>query len=73
MKAPDLIFDANRRYTGDVYETRGSPFNERFTAELRVRRVGGATLRFGTEPDGPATLSYSIDGVTVTKTIFRVP
>ena len=73
MKAPDLIFDADRLYTGDVYETRGSPFAERFSAEFRVRRVGGATLRFGTGPDGPARLNYSIDGVSVSKTILRVP
>jgi hypothetical protein len=73
MKAPDLIFDAERPYEGEVYETRGHYYGFRSYEPYQSRLVGHITVQFGTSAFGPASLRYSIDGVQVSKTIYRVP
>jgi hypothetical protein len=73
MKAPDFVFDADRLYEGEVYETRGHPYVEVTKGSTQVRQVGRASVRFGTTADSAASLRYSIDGVEVSKTISRVP
>jgi hypothetical protein len=58
-------------FQGDVYETRGQRFATGRSGSDSVRRVGGASLHFSETPGEPATLSYTIDGVQVNKTIVR--
>ena len=57
-------------YAGDVFETRGTyyglPFNP---SQTSTRRVGTAT--FNTSNGSSATLTYSIDGVVVQRSIER--
>lgn len=66
----NLVKDASGAFTGPVYLTTGtyygSPWNP---ADVTAASVGTATFT----PAGPAdgTLVYSINGVTVTKTITR--
>jgi hypothetical protein len=57
-------------FTGSLYRTTGPAFFGAFDpAAVSVQTVGNATLRF-TSPTA-ATLSYSVDGATVTKAITR--
>jgi hypothetical protein len=57
-------------YTGDVYETQGPRFGAAFNpSDVTKRKVGTATFT-GSTPYA-ATLQYSIDGQTVTKSIER--
>lgn len=66
----NLVKDASGAFTGPVYLTTGTyyglPWNP---ADVTAASVGNATFT----PTGPAdgTLVYSINGVTVTKTITR--
>ena len=62
---PDRIFE------GDVFETRGYPRGLGRAGSSQVRQVGRASLHFGAGPSDPASLSYSIDGVQVSKTIVQ--
>jgi hypothetical protein len=64
--------DPGRLFEGEVYETRGRPYGQVALEDHRACRVGNASVKFGTEANGPATLQYSIDGVRVTKTIYRI-
>jgi hypothetical protein len=74
MKAPDLVYDFDRPYEGEVYATRGHFFGFNTLDPYSARQVGRASVRFLSEDSqGPAELRYSIDGVQVTKTIYRVP
>jgi hypothetical protein len=64
-----------RIFTGDMYATTGphfavEPFN---AAQVATRKVGTATFDFAPPgaPAGSATFSYTINGVTQTKTITR--
>jgi hypothetical protein len=59
-------------FSGDLYRTRGSPFNATPVIPLSpsdITRVGTMTLRFADGENG--TLDYSIDGVSVHKSITR--
>lgn len=57
-------------FTGELYSTTGPAFAGAFNpAGVAVRTVGGASLSFATP--GAATLTYSVDGVTVNKSITR--
>jgi hypothetical protein len=61
---PDNVF------TGSLYRTVGSPATAPFDpSKYSPTQVGNASLRF-TSP-GTATLTYTIDGASVTKTITR--
>jgi hypothetical protein len=64
--------DPGRLFEGDVYETRGRPYGQATLEDYRARRVGSASVKFGTAAEGPATLEYTIDGVRVSKTIMRI-
>lgn len=64
--------DPGRLFEGQVYETRGHPYGEWTQETYKARQVGTASVKFGTTPEGPATLQYSIDGVRVTKSIMRI-
>ena len=73
--APEPTYDViyERSFEGEVFETRGHPWGRITTDLVTARRVGSASLRYGaTQADG-ASLRYSIDGVEVSKTIFRLP
>ena len=69
------LFDTSygRFFQGDVYETRGHPYGMVTTELVSARRVGSASLRYGATQEEGAQLSYSIDGVQVSKTIYRLP
>ena len=57
-------------FTGDVFETRGPTFSAPFNpAAVTNRKVGTAT--FTASSGTSATLQYSVDGTSVTKTIER--
>ena len=57
-------------FSGDAYETHGPSFGQPFDSALVTnRKVGTAT--FNATQGNAATLTYSIDGVTVTKSIQR--
>lgn len=62
---PDRIFE------GDVFETRGFLPGSGYAGATAIRRVGAASVHFAAVPGEPATISYSIDGVHVSKTIAR--
>jgi hypothetical protein len=57
-------------YTGDLYETNGPPFGGPFDPmTVTYRKVGTAKW---SSPDGlNVTLTYSIDGVAISKTLTR--
>jgi len=57
-------------FSGDVYETRGPQFSQPFNPSLvSARKVGVAS--FTATAGNAATLVYTIDGVSVTKSIQR--
>jgi len=62
----------NRLFEGEVFETRGHPWGVVTTEQYSARRVGSASLRYGATAADGASLRYSIDGVEVSKTIFRL-
>jgi hypothetical protein len=64
--------DPGRLFEGEVYETRGHFYGRVSVEPHQMRRVGNASVKFSPELDGPAALSYSIDGVRVSKTIRRI-
>jgi len=58
-------------FTGALFETNGPFYGSAFNpANVFVRQVGSATLTFVTADLG--SLSYSVDGVAVSKTITRL-
>lgn len=72
LVAPDMQRGAGPAdtYEGALYSTAGPPFTGAFDpAAVSQRVVGQATLRFGSSSSGE--LSYSVDGVTVAKSITR--
>ena len=70
--AYDITYE--RLFEGDVFETRGGHTWGLITTErVSVRRVGSASLRYGATQGDGAALRYSIDGVEVSKTIYRLP
>ena len=59
-------------YTGPLYVTAGPSYTKSFDPnQVQVRQVGSATLRFTTSNAG--TFTYSIDGVSGTKSMQRQP
>lgn len=72
-KAPDYNLTPDRLFEGEVFETRGHPWGRVSVEPFQARQVGRASLRFGATAQDGALLRYSIDGVQVSKTIFRVP
>ena len=59
-------------FTGDLYQTAGPPYNTQFNpANVTVTRVGTGTLSFTSANAG--TWTYSINGVTGTKSLSRQP
>jgi len=60
-----------RFFEGEVFETRGHPWGLVTTQQYSARRVGSASLTYGATAADAASLRYSIDGVEVSKTVFR--
>ncbi len=59
------------RYSGTWYQTTGPYFGGAFNSSaVGIRQVGTASLAFDTVSTG--TLTYSVDGVSVTKKIARL-
>jgi len=57
-------------YAGDLYQTNGPYFGGPFDpTAVTIRKVGIATFTLGTV--GTGTLTYSVDGVSVTKQVER--
>ena len=67
--ASNLTRDAQGRFTGTLYRTAGPAFSSATWSGASVAAVGTMTLAFANANLG--TLTYSIDGVAVTKTIVR--
>lgn len=69
---PGGTWNSSTIFQGTLYRVSGPPFNQPFDpAQTVVRQVGIATLTFTSA--GTATLVYSVDGVSVIKTIVRQP
>ena len=67
-RAPDL--HGSHNYTGDLYETSGPPFGGPFDpTTVTYRKVG--TVSFVSGDDYTATLTYTVDGVFISKTYTR--
>lgn len=69
-----LVMSAGARqpdgsYMGDLYRTGGPAFNAQPWSPISVTRVGSMRLRFSNGEN--ATLEYSVDGASVTKSITR--
>ena len=56
-------------YTGDLYRTKGTAFSSNIWTPITTTKSGTMSLRFIDGKSG--ILSYTVDGVTVTKNIFR--
>ncbi len=57
-------------YSGPLFEETGPPFSGPFDpSKVRSRQVG--TMTFDVRDAGTATLAYTVDGVTVNKTVRR--
>jgi len=69
---PQGTWTDSMTYSGDLYAAAGPSFaNPTFNAsQVKRRAVGTATLRFSSS--GSGTWSYSVDGVSGTKTIERL-
>ena len=69
---PQGTWTDSMTYTGDLYAAAGPSFaTPTFNAsQVKRRSVGTATLRFSSS--GTGTWSYSVDGVSGTKTIERL-
>ena len=60
------------RYTGTVYKTTGPFFGSSFDpSRVTVAPAGNATLSF--TGYATANFSYTVDGITGTKAITRLP
>ena len=72
MSDGELSAGNNATYTGDLFATTGPAFNANpFTpiGPANVRKVG--TMTFAFTDGNAATMTYSVDGVSVTKQIQR--
>ena len=67
---PGGAWTSSATFTGNLYRVTGSPGGQAFKAG-DVTQVGTATLLFNGA--NAATLTYSVDGVQVTKSIVRQP
>jgi hypothetical protein len=61
--APDI-------FSGTLYQTTGPAFNTTWSGSAAVNQVGTMTLNFNAN-GVQATLTYSVNGTTVTKTVVR--
>ncbi len=69
---PNGSWTSPTTYTGPLYVTSGPGYTKSFdTNQVQVRQVGTATLSFASQATG--TFSYSIDGVSGTKSMQRQP
>ncbi len=69
---PGGTWTGSATFTGDVYSTSGPAANTAFNpAQVRATKVGTATLAFSDAGNG--SLSYTIDGVSGSKSITRQP
>jgi lysyl endopeptidase len=67
---PTGSWTSSTTYTGPLYVTNGPAFTKTFVAgQVQPRQVGSATLNF--TGSGTGTFSYSVDGVSGTKSIQR--
>jgi hypothetical protein len=66
---PGLRRQPDASYTGAIYTTRGPAFDASPWTPITVTEVGSMTLRFLS--GDRATLAYTYDGATVSKTIQR--
>jgi hypothetical protein len=69
-----LVMSAGRRlsdgsYSGELYRTTGPPFYTVPWVTFASEQVGTMTLRFSS--GNSATLSYSVNGTVVNKSIVR--
>jgi hypothetical protein len=69
LVASALMRQEDGSYTGELYSTHGAAFNAIPWTPATVIRVGSMTLRFINGE--AATLSYTVNGAPVTKTIQR--
>lgn len=69
LVASDLRGSLGDGFTGPLYRISGPPFNAQPWTAVTVVPVGTMTVRFSTGSN--ATLTYSVDGVNVTKQIQR--
>jgi hypothetical protein len=58
-------------FTGTLYKTTGPVFTAAQFDSGAVRVTAVGTLAFNGQPDGTATVQYSVNSATVTKTIVR--
>ena len=66
----DAYLGDNFAWTGKLYQTTGPWFGGPFPpANVALRQVG--TVSFAVTASNQATLTYTVDGVTVTKTVER--
>ncbi len=69
---PTGSWTANDRYSGALYRAQGPTSFELFdSGRVTAAQIGDATLQFTSSTHG--IFSYTIDGVTGTKEITRVP
>lgn len=69
---PEGSWTSSTTYTGPLFATLGPSFNKTFNAsQVLPRQVGTATLAFSSASTG--TFTYSVDGVSGTKSMQRQP
>ena len=67
--ASDMRGGANNSFTGQLFRTTGPAFSAPWTGGVQPTAVGNMTVQFsGT---GGGTLTYTVDGASVTKQIVR--
>ena len=69
LVAPSITWQPAGYWQGTLYRTTGPAFNAMPWTPVTTTAIG--TLRLAFTAAGKATLSYSVDGVTVNKTIER--
>jgi hypothetical protein len=69
LVASNLARQTDGSFTGSLYSTRGPPFSASSWSAISAAPIGSMSLRF---IDGEsATLSYTVNGIAVTKSIQR--
>ena len=69
LVASELARQPDESFTGALYRVSGPPFNAQPWTPVTVATVGTMTLRFSNGSSG--SLSYTVDGVSVSKQIQR--
>jgi hypothetical protein len=70
MEAQQVPSDRPYNFTGSLYETTGPVFSAPFNASAVTRRIVG-TIAFDYAAPTTGRLTYSVDGVSVTKSVRR--